>query len=86
MPIITGCSAALRMVIDSAPEQTKRLKDFLDKEYKNNNLYYGLHITNEALITCLIFNRANAHLHFIDGASGGYALAASQMKKQMAAA
>lgn len=75
---------ALRMVIDSAPEQTKRLKEFLEEEYKNNKLYYGLHVTNEALITCLIFNRADAHLHFIDGASGGYALAASHMKKQIA--
>lgn len=74
---------ALRMVIDSNPEQTSALKAYLEKEHQNHGIYYGLHITNEALMTCLIFNRIGAHLHFIDGSSGGYALAASQMKEQM---
>jgi len=36
----------------------------------------------EALITCPILDRQEEHFHFIDGASGGYALAAKNMKGQ----
>jgi hypothetical protein len=40
-------------------------------------------VEQEALITCLIFNRNDKHLHFIDGARGGYGAAAKAMKEQM---
>jgi hypothetical protein len=35
-------------------------------------------------MTCLVFSLAGDHVHFIDGADGGYALAAKQMKQQNA--
>ncbi|HBU76611.1 MAG TPA: hypothetical protein DEF18_00775 [Muricauda sp.] len=35
-------------------------------------------------MTCMVFDRKDRHLHFVDGASGGYALAAKQMKGQLA--
>ena len=34
-------------------------------------------------MTCLIDDRASSHLHFVDGADGGYALAAAEMKAQL---
>ena len=74
---------ALRMVIDSNQQQTMALNKYLEEEFNAGNLYYGLHLASEALMTCLIFNRVGAHLHFIDGSSGGYAMAASSMKKQI---
>ena len=38
-------------------------------------------------MTCLVFSlEASDHLHFIDGADGGFALAARQLKAQLAAA
>jgi hypothetical protein len=72
----------LRMVMDSSPEQTKGLLTYLDGEHRRRRLCYGAHTGKEALITCLIFDRQDKHLYFIDGASGGYALAAEQMKHQ----
>jgi hypothetical protein len=33
-------------------------------------------------MTCLVFNRHGGHVHFVDGAQGGYAMAAAQMKAQ----
>jgi hypothetical protein len=38
-------------------------------------------------MTCLVFSLAESrHVHFIDGADGGYALAALQLKEQLLAA
>lgn len=72
----------LRMVIDSAPHQTAALEHFLGKEHVKGNLFYGLHRADSALLTCLIFSHHKNHVHFIDGSSGGYALAALKMKEQ----
>ncbi len=34
-------------------------------------------------MTCLIFNRDGEHVHFVDGADGGYAESATQTKSQL---
>ena len=47
-------------------------------------LFYGIQISDSGLMTCMVFDRKDRHLHFVDGASGGYALAAKQMKGQLA--
>ena len=73
----------LRMVMDNTPDQMARLTAYLDEEYKSGRIYYGAHIEQEAMITCLIFDRADRHLHFVDGAQGGYAAAAQALKAQM---
>jgi hypothetical protein len=74
---------ALRMVLDSTPAQTAELLEYLNLQYNRGRLFYGMHVEQEALITCLIFNRNDKHLHFIDGARGGYGAAATSMKEQM---
>lgn len=74
---------SLRMVIDSTHGQTNELEAYLEEEYRKGNIYYGMHLAEEALLTCLVFSRISNHLHFIDGASGGYALAARKMKEQI---
>lgn len=74
----------LRMTIDSEPEQRKRLVQYLDAQMNAGALFYGVQISDSALMTCMVFDRKERHLHFVDGASGGYALAAKQMKGQLA--
>ena len=44
---------------------------------------YGLHPSNRAQVTCLVFERMGHQVHFIDGADGGYALAAKDLKKRV---
>jgi hypothetical protein len=34
-------------------------------------------------MTCLVFNYEDDHIHFLDVADGGYALAAKDMKQQL---
>jgi len=40
--------------------------------------------TDRAHMTCLVFNHAGKHLHFIDGADGGLFLAAKAFKERAA--
>ncbi len=73
----------LRMVIDSTPEQKKSLEEVLARRRESGDIVYGLHASDKALMTCLVFSVDGNHVHFIDGADGGYALAAKEMKAQM---
>ena len=57
----------------------------LDERQAKGKLVYGLHASKAALMTCLIFNRQGEHVHFVDGADGGYALASAQMKEKLGA-
>jgi len=75
----------LRMVLSGTEAQRKELVKWLEERNLAGELAYGLHIAKEALVTCLIFEREGGHLHFIDGAGGGYALAANDLKAQLAA-
>jgi hypothetical protein len=76
----------LRMVLDSTAEQRARLESRLEERRQRREIVYGIHVAMEALMTCLIIDRGKAHTHFVDGANGGYALAARQLKAQLAEA
>ena len=39
-----------------------------------------------ALMTCFVRSYQGNHVHFVDGSNGGYALAAKQLKAQLAEA
>lgn len=72
----------LRMVLSGTKTQREQLNDFLAEKYKAEKLVYGLHPSNSAIMTCMIFNYDTEHIHFLDVSNGGYALAAQAMKKQ----
>jgi len=73
----------LREVLSGTSEQRRLLTLYLEDRYKKGECVYGLHVSDAALITCLIHNRSGSHYHFVDGADGGYAMAASHMKDQI---
>jgi len=75
----------LRMVISGRPNQSQRLSRYLEKKYQEGRLVYGIHISDSALMTCLVFERGGRQVHFVDGGDGGYALAAEAMKQRMKA-
>lgn len=75
----------IRLVLDCTPTQIDKIDTLLQGYFENREIAFGLHISDTALMTCLVFNLAEgAHLHFVDGGDGGFALAASHMKKQLA--
>lgn len=73
----------LRMVIAGDALQRENLTDYLEQKYRSGKLVYGLHVSNRALLTCLVFDRNGRQVHFVDGADGGYAMAAKEMKARM---
>ncbi|NES71366.1 MAG: DUF3095 domain-containing protein, partial [Okeania sp. SIO2D1] len=73
----------LRMVISANPKQQKQLNSYLEKEYQAGNLVYGMHISDRALMTCLVMKSKQRHIAFVDGADGGYALAAKALKSRL---
>jgi DUF3095 family protein len=73
----------LRMVVDLNVAEIYRLESRLSAEHRAGRLAYGLHRSNGALITCLVRSYSGDHVHFVDGAEGGYALAAKELKAQL---
>lgn len=74
----------LRMIIAGAPAQRARLEAYLEARFRRGELAYGLHVADRATMTCLVFERMGRQVHFVDGADGGYALAARAMKARLA--
>lgn len=74
----------LRMVIDCTIPQKDKIENILEELYKKNEIYYGTQPSKEALMTCFVQSLVKSkHMHFVDGADGGYALAAKKMKEQI---
>jgi len=73
----------LRMVISGNREQREKLSRYLEKNSRNGRLMYGLHTSDRVLMTCLVFERNGRQVHFVDGADGGYAVAAKEMKQRI---
>jgi hypothetical protein len=74
---------ALRLIMDVTTAQKDALTEYLEGLRNQGRIFYGLHAASSALMTCLVFDYASAHMHFVDGADGGYALAAKAMKQQV---
>jgi hypothetical protein len=71
----------LKMTIDIDSARLARIESRLADAARADHCRYGLHRQNSALMTCIVpspFTRD--HMHFIDGASGGYAMAARNLK------
>jgi Protein of unknown function (DUF3095) len=54
------------------------------ERHRREEIAYGLHVSDKALMTCLLFDlEAGRHVHLIDGWDGGFTLAARAMKAQI---
>jgi hypothetical protein len=75
----------LRLVISGTKEQQNELEEYLQGMFEQSALAYGLYSTPSAVITCMIFNYEQEHIHFVDGSNGGYVQAAKALKERLAA-
>ncbi len=74
---------SIKMIIVGNKTQRTILTKFLEDLYQQQKIVYGLHVAKSALLTCLVFDSNNQEVHFVDGDSGGYALAAKGLKEQL---
>ncbi|MDO3431763.1 DUF3095 domain-containing protein [Rhizobium sp. CBN3] len=70
----------LKMTVDVDVGRLKRIETLLEEARASGICRYGLHRQSSALMTCFVPTPISRdHMHFIDGAAGGYAVAASRM-------
>lgn len=70
----------LKMTVDVDSDHLSRIQVLLERAKASGIARYGLHRQSSALMTCFVPTPLSRdHMHFIDGASGGYAVAASQI-------
>ncbi|MEH2481851.1 hypothetical protein V1282_005208 [Nitrobacteraceae bacterium AZCC 2146] len=71
----------LRMILDCTPELEAALEQRLVAAASAGTIRYGLHRQDAAMMTCFTPSALRSdHVHFIDGARGGYASAATALK------
>ena len=71
----------LRILMDCEPAQADAIEAMLESHAQKGILRYGVHRSDSALMTCLLFNiDQGEHIHFVDGSDGGFTAAAKNMK------
>ena len=70
----------INTVISGTPTQREQLTKALDQIEQEGNMKYGIHVSQESILSCYVRDRKNQHIHFVDGADGGYTRAASILK------
>lgn len=71
----------LKMTLDCDPATQAALESLLRQATRDGVVKYGIHAQREAMMTCLVNSPTDAgHLHFVDGAAGGYARATRNLR------
>jgi hypothetical protein len=74
----------LKMIVATTSAQRQVLERLLSDLRRQGVINYGLHVSDRALMTCLVHFGSGSEVHFVDAADGGYAIAARQIKQQIA--
>ena len=71
----------LKMTLDCDNAGREKLEAILQKASDDGIVSYGLFGQDQAIMTCIVPSiTSDDHIHFIDGAAGGYTKAASKIK------
>lgn len=71
----------LKMTIDCDAGTVAKIRAVLDAAKAKGTVSYGMHLQDEAMMTCIVPSiMDDTHVHFIDGAAGGYTQAALGIK------
>ncbi len=74
----------LRMVLDVTEVQADGIDAYLSQRFDAGEVVYGTHRAKSALMTCVVFSlQQGEHVHFVDGAEGGFAMAAVDLKRRL---
>lgn len=73
----------INTVISGTLQQRQLLSAYLDRLEQKGKLKYGLHVSKQSVMSCYVRDmHKNDHIHFVDGAEGGYTKAANQLKNK----
>jgi hypothetical protein len=74
----------LRMVLDCSADLADAIEKRLAAAASNGTICYGLYRQDAAMMTCFTLSATRPdHFHFVDGARGGYASAATALKAML---
>lgn len=73
----------INTVITGTPEQRAQLQRVLDAMESAGEIHYGLHVSSESVMSCYVRDLQEGHIHFVDGAEGGYTKAAGILKRKL---
>ncbi len=70
-------------VISGTQQQREQLQEMLNRMEAAGEIWYGLYVSNESVMSCYVRNLHEKHIHFVDGSEGGYTMAAVMLKKKL---
>lgn len=77
-------SGMVRLIIDCDKQQSDRIENLLENRFQADEINFGLHRADQALMTCVTPDIANGkHLHYIDATGGGFWSAATDLKRRI---
>ncbi len=74
----------INTVISGTVAQRKEMQEALAKMEADGEIIYGCYCSAASVMSCYVRDLEQKHIHFVDGANGGYTQAARSMKKKMA--
>lgn len=72
----------LRFVATGTVAQRMELVKWLEEQYAAGRIAFGVHPSFAAMVTCFVKQYHRKHIHFVDGADGGYAKASQELKER----
>lgn len=70
-------------VISGRAQQREELYKALENLERDGYIKFGLYVSQASVMSCYVRDRADQHIHFVDGAEGGYTRAAMMLKKKL---
>ena len=72
----------INTVISGTSKQREQLELGLNDLELGGLISYGLFVSKESVMSCYVRNMNEDHIHFVDGAEGGYTKAAGMLKRK----
>ena len=73
----------INTVICGDKQQRLKLVKVLDQLEKEGEIIYGIFTSTDSVMSCYVRNLKDDHIHFVDGAGGGYTQAARMLKEKI---
>lgn len=73
----------INTVISGTVAQRKELQEGLIKLEEGGEIIFGFYVSDSTIMSCYVQDMNDKHIHFVDGAGGGYTEASKFLKKKL---